>query len=61
MTVLNGVSAVRTISTATPAATYSAADQTSDFGALPASFSFTVAQVSPLYGAGHAATATFVA
>ncbi|MGN6156592.1 MAG: GTA baseplate fiber-binding domain-containing protein, partial [Devosia sp.] len=61
VTVLNGVNAVRTISTATPAATYSAADQTADFGALPASFSFTVAQVSPLYGAGHAATATFVA
>ena len=61
VTVLNGVSAVRTISTATPAATYSAADQTADFGALPTSFSFTVAQVSPLYGAGHAATATFAA
>ena len=50
---------MRTIVACTPAATYTATQQTADFGSLPASFGFTVAQVSPLYGPGHAANATF--
>ena len=32
-----------------------------DFGAPPSSFDFTVAQLSALYGPGHAAQSTFTA
>jgi hypothetical protein len=61
VTILDGGGAVRTIDVSEPAALYGAAQQAADFGALPASFDFTVAQLSPLYGAGHTATATFTA
>ena len=59
VTVFDGATAVRTLATATPAAAYTAAEQIADFGASPASFTFTVAQVSAEYGAGHAAQGEF--
>ena len=61
LVVFNGITAVRTIDIATPSAIYTAIQQTTDFGAPPASFSFTVAQKSPLYGPGPATTAIFTA
>jgi len=59
VTILNGTTPVRTIDTAAPAATYAVAQQTADFGAPPASFDFTLVQLSPLYGPGHAAAGWF--
>ena len=61
VTILDGMTPVRTIDTSTPQATYSAAQQSADFGLLPTSFDFIVSQVSPLYGPGHTATTTFTA
>jgi Gene Transfer Agent (GTA)-like protein/putative tail protein len=61
ITIFNGASPVRTIGVATPSATYTQASQTADFGAPPASFSFQVAQISPVLGAGQPANATFSA
>lgn len=57
--ILDGSVVVRTIEVETPMATYPAAEQSADFGAPPASFDFTVRQVSPLYGAGHPTTGHF--
>jgi hypothetical protein len=59
VTIFNGLTAVRSIDVTTPAAAYPAAQQTADFGSLPSSFGFTVAQKSPLFGAGHATSGTF--
>ncbi len=59
--IFNGVTLVRTIAATSAAVTYTAAQQTADFGAPPASFAFTVAQMSPVYGAGHAAAGVFAA
>ena len=59
VTIYDGGTPVRSLDAGAPAATYSAADQAADFGALPASFGWSVAQLSPLYGPGHAATASF--
>jgi hypothetical protein len=61
VTILDGVTPVRTFEPTTAAVTYATADQTADFGAPPASFSFTVAQLSALYGPGHAARSIFIA
>jgi len=47
------------LESASPAASYGAADQVSDFGVLPAVFNFTVVQVSPVLGGGHAAEGAF--
>ena len=40
-------------------ASYAAAEQVADFGALPAEFGFTVSQLSAELGAGAAATGAF--
>ncbi len=61
VTVFNGLTAVRTLDVGAPTATYGATEQTADFGVVPAAFSFAVAQVSPVHGAGHAATGSFAA
>jgi hypothetical protein len=61
VTIFDGPDAVRTIESGLPSATYGAAEQTADFGAPPADFAFTVAQLSPVYGPGHAATGAFTA
>lgn len=57
--IFNGAVPVRTFESSTPAATYAASDQLADFGAPPASFDFTVTQISPVLGAGHAAQGEF--
>jgi hypothetical protein len=59
--IFNGATAVRTLDPASAALTYTAAQQTADFGALPARFDFSVALKSPLYGPGHAARGKFIA
>ncbi|MBK8085951.1 MAG: glycoside hydrolase TIM-barrel-like domain-containing protein [Devosia sp.] len=59
LTVLAGGLPVRTLEAGAPAATYTAAEQAADFGSLPASFDFTVAQLSPVYGPGHPASGSF--
>jgi hypothetical protein len=59
VTVFSGVTPVRTIEATGPAAAYSGAQQAADFGSPPSSFSFTVAQVNPALGPGHAAQGTF--
>jgi hypothetical protein len=59
VTIFDGADPVRTIQVAAPSAVYAAAAQEADFGTLPAAFAFTVAQVSPVYGPGHAGAGTF--
>ncbi|MEO7224253.1 MAG: glycoside hydrolase TIM-barrel-like domain-containing protein [Devosia sp.] len=57
--IYDGVTLVRTIDRAVPAATYTAAQQIADFGGPATSFTFKVAQVSALYGPGHWAIGEF--
>lgn len=57
--VFNGGLLVRSLDCASPAASYGSAEQVADFGALPSSFTFKVAQVSPVLGAGHVAEGQF--
>jgi hypothetical protein len=57
-TILNGSTAVRTLRVGASEALYTAAEQTADFGALLASLTWGVAQVSRVYGAGVPAEAT---
>ena len=59
VTILDGGTSVRVLESSVPSASYSGADQVADFGTPPASFDFTVAQVSPVLGAGHAAQGEF--
>ena len=59
VSILDGASAVREITTNVPSASYSGAEQTADFGAPPPGFGFTVVQMSPVYGPGHSATGAF--
>jgi len=59
VTIFNGANALRTIATGGPAATYTATQQAADFGALPAAFTFTVAQMSLSLGPGLAAEGAF--
>lgn len=51
--IYNGPSVVRTISTSTTSATYSAADQTTDFGSPQASIDVKIYQMSAAVGRGH--------
>ena len=59
VTLRNGVTVLRTFETATPEAVYTAAQQAADVGSTPGAFSFTIAQVSPVLGSGHAAQGAF--
>jgi hypothetical protein len=56
--IYNGGSVVRTITEATATASYTAAQQTTDFGATQASISLVVYQVSAAVGRGYGASAT---
>jgi hypothetical protein len=56
--ITSGPDVIRVINAGSPAATYAAADQTTDFGALPASIIVRVAQLSSTYGAGVRAEST---
>ena len=55
----DGTAVVRTIAAAAPAATYGSAEQIIDFGSLPATFNFTVCQLSATLGPGLAAEGAF--
>jgi hypothetical protein len=57
--IYDGVTLKRTLESDVPAATYTAAEQSTDFGGPATSFGFRVAQVSSLYGPGHWAGATY--
>lgn len=59
VTIFDGATPVRSLDVLAPAALYTAAMQAADFGALPAAFDFTVAQLSPVFGPGHAAAGSF--
>ena len=59
VTILDGATAVRTLSVSTLSAVYPAAEQSADFGSLPDTFTFTVAQVSPTLGTGLPASGAF--
>jgi len=59
LSIYNGLTLVRTMTLTAPSATYTTAQQTADFGSPPSSFTYTVAQTSPLYGPGHTSSATF--
>ncbi|WP_316359515.1 glycoside hydrolase TIM-barrel-like domain-containing protein [Devosia sp.] len=59
LTIFDGATAVRSFDTGGPAALYTSSEQGSDFGAPPGDFAFTVAQLSPVLGAGHAAQGEF--
>jgi hypothetical protein len=51
--ILDGPDIVRTVETTTPAYSYSAPNQTTDFGLLPSGFSLRLAQLSATVGAGR--------
>ncbi|TDX65144.1 putative tail protein [Methylosinus sp. sav-2] len=55
--IANGTSIVRTMSAGAPSAVYSAAQQTADFGAPIASLTWTVYQISTIFGRGTGAKA----
>jgi hypothetical protein len=57
VSILSGASVVRTVRVTSQGALYTAAQQTADFGAPPASLSWRVAQVSRAYGRGVQAEA----
>jgi hypothetical protein len=59
VTIFDGSVPVREIAAAGPSVTYPLAAQVADFGSLPASFDFTVTQLSPEFGPGAAATGSF--
>lgn len=57
--ILDSGSVVRTLTSSTPAATYTAAEQTADFGSPQSSIDVAVYQLSPEYGRGSPAAGTF--
>jgi hypothetical protein len=56
--ILDGTTVKRTLSATTPAATYTAADQTTDFGAPQSSIAVRVSQLSTTFGRGTPRAAT---
>ena len=61
VTIYNGLAVVRTLEVTSATTSYTAAQQTADFGAPPSAFTFTVAQLSPVFGPGPAASGAFAA
>lgn len=59
VTVLSGNTLVREFTCSEPTALYSATEQVADFGVAPSTLGFTVSQLSPVLGAGHAARGEF--
>lgn len=55
----NGSTEVRTLTSSVPSVVYGAAEQEADFGSLPGGFGFSIAQISPVLGPGHAAIGEF--
>jgi hypothetical protein len=58
--VMSGLTVVRTTRVTAPAQLYTAAQQMADFGSLPASIAWQVAQVSRVYGRGIASEQTSI-
>lgn len=56
--ILNGVAVVRTLSSATPTVTYTAAQQVTDFGSTQSTIHFRVYQLSQSIGRGYAGAGT---
>lgn len=56
--ILNGGNVVRTITATSPTASYSAADQTTDFGSTQSSVLVKIYQMSAVVGRGYAVSAT---
>ena len=56
--ILDGSTVVRTIEISSPTASYSAADQTTDFGSAQSSIDVKVYQLSAMIGRGYAVSAT---
>jgi hypothetical protein len=59
VTIFDGGTPVRVLESNTPSASYGSTEQVADFGTQPASFDFTVAQLSAVLGEGHAAEGEF--
>ena len=59
VTILDGGFPLRVLETSLPSVTYLASQQSVDFGSLPASFSYRIAQLSLVLGAGHEAEGVF--
>ncbi len=59
VSIFDGAAEVRQISSNASSVTYSSTDQTADFGSLPATFTFSVSQVSAVHGPGNAANGVF--
>ncbi len=57
--VLDGSTPVRTIETGSASATYGLGEQEADFGGPASNFTFTIAQLSPVLGPGHAASGVY--
>jgi hypothetical protein len=51
--IMAGSSVVRTLTAASPSATYTAAQQTADFGSVQPSYTLRIYQLSPIYGRGQ--------
>ncbi|WP_417310849.1 baseplate multidomain protein megatron [Devosia sp.] len=58
VSIFDGAELVRSREVSTSAASYSAAEQLADFGGPASGFDVSVAQLSPVYGPGHAARVT---
>jgi hypothetical protein len=59
ITILEEGAVIRTLSSASSSVVYGANLQTADFGGPPANFIFTIAQMSPVFGAGAIAQGAF--
>jgi len=59
LSVFEGAAEKRSVLLSAPAWTYGAGEQAADFGVLPDAFGVTVAQISPVLGAGFAAKGEF--
>ncbi|VAW21577.1 hypothetical protein MNBD_ALPHA11-586 [hydrothermal vent metagenome] len=59
LSIFDGATLVRQITSSISSVTYSLADQTADFGSLPATFIFNVSQVSAVHGLGNVASGVF--
>ena len=59
ITISDGATVRRVLNADTAEAIYAAADQVSDFGALPPSFFYDIAQLSAVHGAGRTGTGVF--
>jgi len=61
VSIFDGATLVRQITSSISSVTYSSAEQTADFGSLPATFTFNVSQVSAVHGPGNVANGEFAA